>query len=854
VQQALSDGSESNNVNKLVPEQRPGDAATGTPMGDQIVLLSRDEIEDPREEDDGHMRSNGSPGNNVDGQIHATEAKPSDHVPPAMEDSIDFIASEPSTDQLEKIKLKSQKKLRDPAKSSNYASGERGAKIIYSTPGSNHVSSILVKDLDRYMIAECEGITTVIIQLSEAVHIDTIQLRSLEYYSAGVKEFQIFGIGPHEQIKAPLEHDTDEEWDFLQEFVAENTREAQIFYLDEPASVYFVKFRVLSWHPGQSVCTLSSFEVYGENENAKLIREIEEHDQKIQEKLDQQRNKKNATTENFAPPSNPESTGHTGEVSNLDGSGINPGKEATLDETRGSGGSSSTQANDGDKNDKPMTERWESAGSAAAGIGVFPSSSPSSPSPSSSPTSLSSSSSSSSTPPPNVTIEDSTRMGSEWILCARENQTCNFNGTKQVRFGTQEVWSEEVLTGPVHCSTDVFDLDEKRDSKEQQTLTDKQHSSSSSSTAEVDSLHKGPGSANEVLLTMRNDQTNVNFACYIKLAPGELKDHIKDTNKALIALKHPKDKAAAAEAAASDSPSENNEGVNKNSTNLIAAAGSASAAIAAFPSSDEPNGAKGVHDQHQQQDRSGESQPSGAGGSLGETSAEEGSGGGGKVKEKRSPREKHGKSARGTPMQILTKKVKRIEMEQTEVVLDVHEMRSDVEDMAKLVRLRDQKLKDLTQILDEHRIDSDTLLKLNATLEHYKIVTDQLRGELATLKFECLAIALGLGISVMLWMHLERHPTNPNEDLIDRKKPALVKNSRPETGVVPHNPSPYGVHGPVENALNCWGMVVQIVDCMLWMGFFVVLVLALVPSTDEVLKMCGAEAPPGLHEIATGGS
>lgn len=43
-----------------------------------------------------------------------------------------------------------------------------------------------------------------------------------------------------------------------------------------------------------------------------------------------------------------------------------------------------------------------------------------------------------------------------WTLCAAENKTCSFSGTKTVRFGSQGIFVYRTLASPVLCSTTVF--------------------------------------------------------------------------------------------------------------------------------------------------------------------------------------------------------------------------------------------------------------------------------------------------------------------------------------------------------------------------------------------------------------
>mmetsp|Transcript_15416 Transcript_15416/g.27700 ORF Transcript_15416/g.27700 Transcript_15416/m.27700 type:complete len:1137 (-) Transcript_15416:211-3621(-) len=175
------------------------------------------------------------------------------------------------------------KSERDLENSINYAGHERGAKIIHKSHGDiENAESILKQDMDRYMMCPCISEMALILQLSEAVWVDTIRIISLEYYAAGVEKFQLLGMPPDETTTVSIETAPDEHWDFLGEFQANQTRHAQTFTLKEPALSHHIKFRAVSWHPGESVCTLSSLGVYGETVHSKIIREMAEHDEEME--------------------------------------------------------------------------------------------------------------------------------------------------------------------------------------------------------------------------------------------------------------------------------------------------------------------------------------------------------------------------------------------------------------------------------------------------------------------------------------------------------------------------------------------------------------------------------------------
>jgi hypothetical protein len=49
-----------------------------------------------------------------------------------------------------------------------------------------------------------------------------------------------------------------------------------------------------------------------------------------------------------------------------------------------------------------------------------------------------------------------TAPSSNWTFCAAENQFCAFSGTKQVRYGANNTFFVQTLTGGTQCSNAVF--------------------------------------------------------------------------------------------------------------------------------------------------------------------------------------------------------------------------------------------------------------------------------------------------------------------------------------------------------------------------------------------------------------
>jgi hypothetical protein len=45
---------------------------------------------------------------------------------------------------------------------------------------------------------------------------------------------------------------------------------------------------------------------------------------------------------------------------------------------------------------------------------------------------------------------------SDWMLCANENETCVFTGTKEVRYGANGLYAYHATTDGIPCTNAVF--------------------------------------------------------------------------------------------------------------------------------------------------------------------------------------------------------------------------------------------------------------------------------------------------------------------------------------------------------------------------------------------------------------
>ncbi len=220
------------------------------------------------------------------------EAPPASETPPVGLDAADDAASPAETgdvvptsgsDVQEEAVEESREAPRDLGSSINFASAQLGATVIYASNMVTHAGSILSGDRDKYMMSACGEATSVVVQLSEPVVLDTLRLTSLEYYASGLKRFEVLGKPPKNPGESTegLVSESDQGWDFLGAFDAPRTREPQTFSLEEPLFVHYVKLKALEWHEGSSVCTLSLIEAFGEDEKNTLMRELDQHDEDL---------------------------------------------------------------------------------------------------------------------------------------------------------------------------------------------------------------------------------------------------------------------------------------------------------------------------------------------------------------------------------------------------------------------------------------------------------------------------------------------------------------------------------------------------------------------------------------------
>lgn len=136
----------------------------------------------------------------------------------------------------------------------NYAAFDAGAKMLATSPGMKKASAILVADDDRYLMVPCNAPhKSFVIQLSEDIIIDTIELGNLEHYASSIRDFEILGSATH-----PTSN-----WLLLGSFTALDSAQKQVFTLPSREWVRFIKLRWTSHYGDEYYCTLTYLRVYG---------------------------------------------------------------------------------------------------------------------------------------------------------------------------------------------------------------------------------------------------------------------------------------------------------------------------------------------------------------------------------------------------------------------------------------------------------------------------------------------------------------------------------------------------------------------------------------------------------------
>ncbi len=139
----------------------------------------------------------------------------------------------------------------------NYASFDCAATVLKSNPESKGSSSILVENKDSYMLNECSAANKFfIVELCDDILIDTIVLANFEFFSSIFRTFRI-SVSDRYPVKM-------EKWKDLGTFEARNTREMQVFLIENPLIwARYVRVELLTHYGSEFYCPISLLRVHG---------------------------------------------------------------------------------------------------------------------------------------------------------------------------------------------------------------------------------------------------------------------------------------------------------------------------------------------------------------------------------------------------------------------------------------------------------------------------------------------------------------------------------------------------------------------------------------------------------------
>ncbi|KAI8150382.1 UNC-like C-terminal-domain-containing protein [Fennellomyces sp. T-0311] len=136
----------------------------------------------------------------------------------------------------------------------NYASIDCAATVRAANKEAKGAQSILYESKDQYMLNKCSAEKFVVINLCEAVLIDTIVMANFEFFSSTFSEFRVYVADRY----------PTKDWRLLGQWQARNTRDLQVFKVKNRFGWYEnIKIEFLSHYGHEYYCPLSLVRVHG---------------------------------------------------------------------------------------------------------------------------------------------------------------------------------------------------------------------------------------------------------------------------------------------------------------------------------------------------------------------------------------------------------------------------------------------------------------------------------------------------------------------------------------------------------------------------------------------------------------
>ncbi|KAJ1980704.1 hypothetical protein H4R35_001026 [Dimargaris xerosporica] len=151
----------------------------------------------------------------------------------------------------------------------NHASLDCAAVVLKANPEAKGSSAILTNSKEKYMLNPCAAQKYLIVELCHDILIDAITMADYEFFSSTFKDFTI-----HVSDRYPPKHN---QWQYLGQFRARNSREAQVFSVPNPIIwARFVRIDFTSHYGAEYYCPISFLGVYGNTMMEQYKREEEE--------------------------------------------------------------------------------------------------------------------------------------------------------------------------------------------------------------------------------------------------------------------------------------------------------------------------------------------------------------------------------------------------------------------------------------------------------------------------------------------------------------------------------------------------------------------------------------------------
>ncbi|KAG9290861.1 hypothetical protein G9A89_011011 [Geosiphon pyriformis] len=157
------------------------------------------------------------------------------------------------------------------AELTNYASLDCAASILKANPEAKGTSALLSESKDFYMLNKCAAEKFVVVELCEDILINSFVIANFEFFSSTFKDLRVSVSNRYPPTK-------ENPWKILGEFKAKNSREMQLFKVENPLIwTRYLRIDFLTHYGQQKYCPISLLRVHGTSMIEEYKKEEEEH-------------------------------------------------------------------------------------------------------------------------------------------------------------------------------------------------------------------------------------------------------------------------------------------------------------------------------------------------------------------------------------------------------------------------------------------------------------------------------------------------------------------------------------------------------------------------------------------------